>query len=107
MFTRLIPDRGAGEGVTYKYHKHEEMAATDGLNPADSMCPPRFACLSIVCRLSSVCRVTAARYWDRIKRGEHWMELSGCPGCPCPVVRTVWGRAVMRLFCAFQGYLLS
>jgi hypothetical protein len=37
MFTRLIPDRSAGEGFTYKYHAHQE---NDALNPRDCARPP-------------------------------------------------------------------
>ena len=37
MFTRLIPDRSAGEGFKYKYHAHQE---NDALNPRDCAPPP-------------------------------------------------------------------
>lgn len=33
MFTRLIPDRAAGENFKYVYHPHQE---NDALNPRDS-----------------------------------------------------------------------
>jgi len=37
MFTRLIPDRSAGEGATkFVYHAHQE---NDPLNPRDCECP--------------------------------------------------------------------
>jgi len=41
MFTRLIPDRSAGESFKYKYKAHDEMAAKDGLNPDDCTSPSR------------------------------------------------------------------
>ena len=37
MFTRLIPDRSAGQGFTYKYHAHQE---DDALNPRDCVFSP-------------------------------------------------------------------
>ena len=41
MFTRLIPDRSAGQGFKYVYHAHQE---DDALNPRDCACPaPRRA----------------------------------------------------------------